>query len=209
MRRIRSWLSMTLVVAFAVMNGGCILIPEIKDRVVELAVAGVTTAVFTVQGSNTAVDETQVVDVGVELDLQQILDDAGIDVSQVTKISLAGVAYRIVRADPDPTREITNGTITIQRGLLGTIENLVTAFSAAPGALSGFQNVALDAAGVGVVNTLLGEILAALPGAPANPTVTFHLTGNSSSASGNTTDFEFELKITISITGTVNVSVPT
>ncbi|HKQ56430.1 MAG TPA: hypothetical protein VJY35_01065 [Candidatus Eisenbacteria bacterium] len=197
-------LPIALVLALAVMNGGCILIPELKDRVVELAVGGTTSAVFTVQGATTAVDETQIVDVGTELNLAQILSDAGIDVSNVTNIALTSVAYRIVRADTDPALEITNGNITVQRGG-GTVDALVNGLTAAPGAVSGFQNVALDAAGVATINTMLSDILTALPGAPANPTATFHLTGTSTGP----TNFDFEMKITISITGTVSVRVPT
>ncbi len=208
MRRFRFWPPMALVLALAVMNGGCLLIPQIKDRLVELAVSGTTSSVFTVSGSDTQADVTDVVDVGAQLNLPQILDDAGIDVSQVTHIALSGVAYRIVRADADASREITSGTITIQRAS-GAVENLVIGFSAAPGAVSGFQNVTLDAAGVAVINTLLADILAALPNAPANPSVTFHLTGTMTSTSGNPADFDVEIKITIGITGTITVSVPT
>jgi hypothetical protein len=199
---------MALVLALAVMNGGCLLIPQLKDRLVELAVSGTTSVLFTVSGSATSADETQPVDVGAKLNLQQILDDAGIDVSQVTHVGLSGVAYRIVRADADASREITSGTITIRRGT-GAVANLVTGFSAAPGAVSDFQNVTLDAAGVAAVNTLLADILAALPNAPANPSVTFHLTGTMTSTSGTPADFDIEIKITIGVTGTITVSVPT
>jgi len=207
MRRFRFWPQMALVLTVAVMNGGCILIPEIKDRLVELAVSGTTSAVFTVQGSSTSVDETTVVDVGADLDLAKVLADAGIDVSQVTHVALSGVSYRILRADPDASREILNGAITIQRAG-GTVENLVSGLSAAPGAVSGYQTVTLDPAGVGVVNQMLDDILAALPGAPANGSATFHLTGETTSNTGNPTDFDFELKITVSITGKITVSVP-
>jgi hypothetical protein len=209
MRRFRFWPHMALVLAFAVTNGGCVLVPKLKDRVVELAVTGSTSEVFSVQGSDTAVDETTTpFDVGADLDLAKILDDNGIDVSKVKSVKINKVEYRIVRADPDPTRAVTNGIVTIKRGVAAA-QNLVTAFSASPGAVSGFTNIPLDPAGVGVVNTLLEDIRAALPGAPANGLVTFHLTGNSTSTGGNPTDFDFELKITVTIVGTVSVSVPT
>jgi hypothetical protein len=208
MRRFRFWPQMALVLAIAAMNGGCILIPKIKDRIVELAVAGATSATFTVSGSATSADETDVIDVGTALDLQGILDDAGIDVSQVTHIAVSGVSYRITRADADPTREVTGGTITFQREG-SAAENLVTDFSAAPGSTSDFTNVTLGSNGVEAVNAMLSDILAALPGAPANPTATFHLTGNMTSTSGNPADFDVEVKITISVTGKITVSVPT
>ena len=207
MRRLRFLWPTTLALALVVSSGGCILIPEMEDRVVELAVGGASSAVFTVQGTNTVVDETLVAN-GAGLDLGQILNEAGIDVSQVTNIALAGVSYRILRADPDPSRELTNGTVTIQRGS-GPVTNLVTSLTAAPGVESDFQNVPLDPAGVAVIEQLLDDMLAALPGVPANANVTLHLTGNSSSAGGQPTDFDFELKLTISVTGTVTVRVPT
>lgn len=210
MRRSRFWPQMTLVFALAVMNGGCLLIPQLKDRLVELALSGTSSTTFTVNGSATAADELATVNVSTELDLQTILNDAGIDVSQVTHIGLSGVSYRIVRADADPSREITGGTITIQRGIAGAVENLVTGFSAAPGAVSGYQNVTLDAAGVAVVNALLADILEDLKGTPnPEPSATFHLTGNMTSTSGTAADFDVELKVTIGITGTITVSVPT
>jgi hypothetical protein len=207
MRRFRFWPQMALVLAMAVMNGGCLLIPDFQDKLVELAVSGSTSAVFTVDGSATTADETKAVDVATELDLKQILEDAGIDVSDVTHVALSGVAYRIVRPDADPSREITNGTITVQRGG-GAVENLVTGFAAGPGAASGFQNVSLDPAGVTVVNGLMEAIRLALPNPPADGLITFHLTGDMTSGSGNPADFDVELKITVSVTGTISVTVP-
>ena len=47
MRRFRYLPSMALVAALGVANGGCILIPDIQDRIVELAVGGST---FTIAG---------------------------------------------------------------------------------------------------------------------------------------------------------------
>jgi hypothetical protein len=91
MRRFRFWPQLALVVAIAAMNAGCVLIPEIKDRVVELAVAGTTSKVFTVQRNGTTLDETyDTIDLSTDLDLGKVLSDAGIDVSQV-KIGRAHV----------------------------------------------------------------------------------------------------------------------
>ena len=207
MRRFRFLTQMALVVALAGMNGGCLLIPQMEDRVVELAVGGSTTATFTITGSDTQADETDVVDIASEIDVAGILEDAGIDASNVTHIALAGISYRIVRADADPSREILNGNITIQRGA-GSVENLVTGFSASPGATSGFTNVTLDPAGVAVVNGILDDVRTSLPNPAANTVTTFHLTGDMTSNSGNPADFDVEIKVTISITGTIEVSVP-
>src|SRR5438093_1101434 len=110
MRLIRHWSAWSLVLALAVMNGGCILVPEIKDRFVELAVGGSTTVEFVSFGTVNSYNETSTVDVLSGLNLAQILADAGIDVSNASKIALAGVDYRVTVADPDAAREIVGGT---------------------------------------------------------------------------------------------------
>jgi len=207
MRRFRFWPQMALVTALAVMNGGCLLIPQLKDRVVELAVTGATVVEFHASGLINTFDEVKTIDLRDSVDLAGILDDAGIDVSNVTNISLSGVAYRISVADLEPSREIVNGTVTVTRGG-GTEQTLVTAFNAAAGSVTDFTTATLNAAGVTQLNNLLDEWLAELQGgAPANTVFSYHVSGDSSPSAVNT-DFYWQIKITISITGTVEVSVP-
>lgn len=207
MRRFRYWPQMALVVALAVMSGGCLLIPDIKDKVVELAVTGSTVVEFHATGLINSFDEVKSIDLRDSVDLQGILDDAGIDVSKVTNIALSGVAYRVSVADPEPSRQIVGGTVNITRGG-GSEQPLVTAFSAPAGAVTGYTTATLDPAGVGELDDLLDEWLAELKGgALANTVFSYHVSGESSPANVNT-DFYWQVKITISITGTVDVSVP-
>ena len=91
MRRFRIRLQMTLVLALAIVNGGCLLIPEIKDRIVELAVGGSTVVTFVSSGTLNSYDETNTVDVMSGFNLAQILADAGIDVSNVSKVALSEI----------------------------------------------------------------------------------------------------------------------
>jgi hypothetical protein len=200
---------MALVVALAVMNGGCLLIPQLKDRIVELAVTGSTTVEFHASGLIPSFDEAKpFFDLRDSVDLAGILDDAGINVADVKNISLSGVAYRVSVKDPEPSREIVNGTVKITR-FGGSEQPLVTAFNAAAGAVTPFTTATLDPAGVTELNNLLDEWLAELKGgAPANTRFSYHVSGDSSPPEVNT-DFYWQVKITISITGTVKVSVPT
>lgn len=211
MRRIKHWPTWTLVLVFAVMNGGCVLVPEIKDRIVELAVGGSTTVEFVSSGTVNSFNETNTVDVLSGLNLAQILADAGIDVSTVSKIALSGIDYRVTVADPDPGREIVGGTVTIARNGSGALP-LISNFNAGAGAVSDWVPAPLDPGGTGVaeINAMLNEILAALPGSPPTTatTVTYHLTGQSLPTL-SPTNFTWEMKIKITITGTVTVSVPT
>ena len=207
MRRFRYWPQMALVVALAVMNGGCLLIPDIKDKVVELAVTGSTVVEFHATGLINSFDEMKTIDLRDSVDLPGILDDAGIDVSKVTNISLSGVAYRISVADPEPSRQIVNGMVTVTRGG-GSEQPLVTAFSAPAGAVTGYTTATLDPAGVTQLNNLLDEWLAELQGgALANTVFSYHVSGGSTPSNVDT-EFYWQVKITISITGSIEVSVP-
>lgn len=209
MHTMRFWPRLAAVVAGSVLSGGCLLIPEIEDKIVELATSGSTTVEFVSSGEVNSIDDLQTVDVRAGLDLAQILADAGIDVSDVTHIALSGVAYRITVADPDAGREIVDGTITIDRGGSGPL-TLVSSFNAAAGAVTDWQTVTLNAGGLAVaeINDLLGDLLEELQGGPpANTTLTYHVTGASLPADVPT-NFTWELRVTVSITGNVEVSVP-
>ena len=63
MRLTRTWAPCALILAVAMLNGGCILVPEIKDRIVELAVGGSTTVPFVSTGIGSTLNETSTVNV--------------------------------------------------------------------------------------------------------------------------------------------------
>jgi hypothetical protein len=197
-----------LVLAAVVAGAGCILVPEIKDKVVELALSGSTTVEFASVGEKNTHDETGTVDIRDDLDLQGLLQDAGVDVSDVKDVKFAGVAYRVIQPDPDPDREIQDGTVTIRRGG-GAETPLVTNLNVKVNGATSWQTATLDPAGVAIVNDLLADVLAeAKGGMPAADTqITYHVTGDSAPADVET-NFKWELRLSVSIVGKVKVSVP-
>lgn len=211
MRCFRSWPRMALVLALGVMNGGCILIPEIKDRIVELAVGGTTVVEFVSSGTVNNHDETNTINVLDGFNLGQILADAGIETSELIDIALSGVDYRVTIPDPQAGRQIANGNVTINRDGSGEL-TLISGFNASAGAATGWLPVPLDPGGAAVadINTMLNEIQTALPANPPvnRTTITYHVTGQSLPANIGT-NFTWEMKIKITIIGRVQVSVPT
>ena len=213
MRTIQRWVLSAFVLALAGLNGGCMLVPEIKDRIVELAVGGATAVEFVSSGSLNSFNETSTIDVLDGFNLAQILDEAGIDVSSVTNIKIAGVDYRVTVPDPDATREIVNGTVTTARNGSGPLA-LLSSFNTGAGAVSDWQPAPLDPNGAAVadLNAMLKSILDALKQGTSPPSsqtkITYHITGQS--LPGNVpTNFTWQMKVKITITGTVTVSVPT
>jgi hypothetical protein len=190
----------------ALTGASCPLIPDIEEKVIELAVGGSTIIPFEARGEIN--DKMQVVQFNLadSLDLEEILEDADID--SVTAIALAGVSYRVTRADPNPERTIANTTVTISRD--GGPQNvpLVTSFTDSAGETYDFRTAPLDPAGVDVVNGMLAEILAAVQGGvPANVTGSVTWSGQSLPLSEET-DFDWEMRIDITITGTITLDLP-
>jgi len=189
------------------------LVPEIKDRIVELAVGSSTTAEFISLGSVNSIDATSSVNVLSEFNLAQILDDAGIDVSDAGKIAVSGVEYRIKSADPDTDRVIVGATVTIARNGSGELP-FISSFDTAAAEVTDWKPAPLDPGGTGVaeINQMLRDILDALKLGTSPPsnltTLTYHVTGQVRPAL-SPTNFTWELKIKITVTGTVKVKVPT
>jgi hypothetical protein len=187
-----------------VMASGCLLFPELKDKIVELATSGTVTADFHAQGIINTYTEIKTIDIRDSVDIAQVLTDAGIDVADVKKITVGGVAYRITAADPTTGRQIQNGSITVQRQG-GLAADLVTNFTANADATTGWITPTLDPAGVTELNNLLADILTELQGgAAANEVITYTVSGNSVPADVSS-DFRYQLRLTISVVGTVKV----
>lgn len=213
MRLIRNGSPWALVLGLALMNGGCMLIPEIKERIVELAVGGSITQEFVSLGSVNVIDATSSVDVASGFDLAQVLADAGIDVSDAGKIAVSGVEYRIAVADPDTDRVILNAAVTVARNGSGELP-FVSSFDTGAAEVTDWRPAPLDPSGAGMaeINQMLRDILAALKLGTSPPpnltTLTYHVTGQVR-PSLSPTNFAWELKIKIIVTGTVKVDVPT
>jgi hypothetical protein len=199
--------TLALALPLLLTNAGCLVVPEVEDRTVELAVGASTTAEFVASGEINTHDKTDVVDVKPSIDLDQVLANNGVDASDVKDIKLASVSYRVTKAEPG--RSITGGTVTIKRGS-GAVTPLVTSFSANCGSTTGWIAVPLDANGVTLTNQILADLLteAQGKGAATNTVITYHVSGVS--VPGATpTNFTWEFKLEVSIVGKVKVKIIT
>jgi flagellin-like hook-associated protein FlgL len=200
--------TLVLALPLVLMNAGCILIPEIKERVVELAVGASTTVESHATGTTNVYDDTRTVDVKADVNLKDVLDENGVDVTDVKSIKLAGVSYRVTTAQAG--RTISGGTVTIGRGSSAVVptHTLVTSFNASAASTTGWITVPLSADGVTQVNTLLDDLLKDVKGTPAsNTVVTYRIQGTSNPGNVDT-DFVWEFKLELSIIGSVKVKVP-
>lgn len=218
MRGLAKWQTLALALPLAVVANGCILIPEIEHRVVELAVGHAVVVPFDATGSLNVLDETKVVDVTGDVDLPRIFEDNGIDASDVKDVRLAGVAYRVVRAESG--RTITGGTVEIEprptpapAAKIGSrilaFSPLVSSFDGSAENLTGWITVPLNSTGVAVVNGLLSELLTEAKGGAVAPNhfIAYHVQGTSN-PTGVESDFTWEFRIQLTIVGTVRVDVP-
>jgi hypothetical protein len=200
MRINRIWIAAALVLLALTSGTGCLLFPQLEDKVVDLVTSGSVAADFQARGELNTHNQTKTIAIRDSIDIRKVLDDAGIELEKVKSITLGGVSYCITKAEPG--RSITNGTITVQREG-GSAAVLVSGFAADAGALTGWITPTLDPAGVTELNNLLADILDELQGGGlANEVITYHVSGASVPADVET-NFDYQLRITISIVGTV------
>lgn len=207
MNRTRTTLLTAALALVAMTSTSCLIIPEIEDRVVELAVSGSATTEWTSSGTLNNHDDLTTLDIRDFVDIAQSLEDAGVDIENVQRIALAGVSYRTTQPDPTAGRQIVNGQVTFQRSG-GSEVPLVTSFTEDVNSVTTFKTATLSPTGVAQINALLEELLAELQGGPpANTVFTYHVTGQS--VPGNVgTDFKWELRLDLNMVGTVSVEVP-
>lgn len=191
-----------LLIALASMGAkGCPTFPKIEDRIVELAIGGTVTVPWEARGVVNNYNDTGSADLGTALDLSSILDDAGLDASDVKSVTVSGVSYRITVPDPTAGRTIDNGTVTAQRGS-GAVLSLVSDFDADASSVTGWITPTISPAGVTMLNGILADALtSAQNGTPIpNGVVNFSVSGVSN-PQGVTSNFDWELKIDISVVG--------
>lgn len=193
-------------VALLALGSHCPLIPEIEERLIELALLGSTTVEFTSVGEINTINQTRSINIRDDFNLAQLLANAGIDASDVVELKVAGVSYRTTQAELGTPRRIENGNVTIQRAG-GSTTPLVTDFDEFVNDVLAYKTAPLNAAGVTVINAIIADLLAELQGGPtANADVTYTVTGDSTPI-GEPTDFKWEVKVDISVVGTITVDV--
>jgi len=212
--------ALALALPLAVLANGCILIPEIEDRVVELAVGHATILGFTASGSSATHNDANTINLKLDVSLDQILSDNGIDASDVKDVKLASVAYRVTV--PQTGRSINNGTVEFLRHATSTppiapgtsnptggYTQLVTAFNASVASTTGWIAVNLDPAGVTALNSLLADFLTEAKGGAAatNTFITYHVNGTTSPAPPPDVNFSYEIKLELTIVGAFKTTV--
>jgi len=189
------------------MGSECPGIPELQDRVVDLIIGKSLTLEFHAEGSTQVEDSaTLVLD---DFDLAQAIDDAGLDLSDVSDIFLTGVSYRIKNPDATPERAIQDGFVEIRIGGIGAFSPLVENFDETVNDVVAFKTATLNPAGVTLINDTLDDYLAQLQQNPDDPiglVFEYHWTGMTTPAAPPAS-FDWELKVDIEVVGEIEVEV--
>jgi hypothetical protein len=202
MRRTTALKTLALALPMALAMNGCILIPEIEDRTVELAIGASTSAEFHSAGATTSLSDTKTVDIKLDVNLSDILADNGIDATDVKDVKLAGLSYKIVV--PQTGQSISGGTLVARRGA-GADTTIASGVTADASSATGFITIPLNADGVKFINNLLYDLLREAQGGPAatNTVITYTVTGTSAVAP----DFTWAFKLDVSVVGSFKTTV--
>jgi hypothetical protein len=214
----KNWLLslLALVLVALTVQGGCVIIPEVKSKIVELVASGTACDTLTAVGIVNDHDDFDVIDLKAGLDIRQTLEDAGIDVSDVDSIAVFGVTYKTTQPDPNGAREIVNGQVTATRGTLvgstfsptGPEVLVITSFNQIVNAATTDQTAPLSAAGITMLNQLLQACLAEAKGGPpvTDSAIQYHVTGQSLPMNV-ATNFKWRICVKVNMKGTVEVDV--
>ncbi len=197
-----------LVLCLGVMGAECPSIPTVEEKAVELAMGASATVRFEARGLENVFGELQTIDLVEGIDLRKLLDDAGVDVSDVISISLYGVSYRVVKPDPTADRAILNGQVMVGRGSTPDLY-LIQNFNESPvNAVVSWKPAELHPDGVDLINGILEEYLNAIRHGTPLPTGQLSCLPSGLSTPANvSTDFDWELKLDINVVGTIRVQV--
>jgi hypothetical protein len=179
--------------------------------VVELVLGGSISETFHAEGEindkGDVGEEDLAAPLGQELDLVDILDSAGIDVSNAQGIFLSGVEIRVTIPDDTEGREITQTNVMVGRDG-GALVPLVTGFSQAADAVTDWVPVSLEAGGVGLINGILDDFLQAAKNDEDLDSLILNYSWEGLSTPTDVrTDFFWEIRLNVNITGTVEVDV--
>jgi hypothetical protein len=199
-------------------QGGCVLIPEVVSKVVELVATGTACDTLVAKGRLGVHDDKDFFDFKAGLDLQKVISDAGFDADDIDTILVSGVTYMTTKLDSDPNREIQNGEVTVTRGS-GTdsasfvpsgaeVTVIPAPFNVVVNSVTTDQTAPVSAAGINLLNTILAEMLAeAKGGPPVTNTVLRYWVKGISSPTGVRNDFEWRICVTVSIKAPTEVDV--
>jgi hypothetical protein len=182
-----------------------------EEKVISLAVGLDTTAEFLAEGQVNVHDDTDTIDIRNDVDIPGALDDNDIDPADVQSIQVSRIYYRVTVPDPETTRTIDDGTVTIQLGSATPVD-VITGFSGSAGAATDWIEVTSDVNpdAITLLNDFMAEYLNELQGdgPPVADTVfTYHVTGTSNPQEVPS-NFQWEIKFSFSAKANETVEVP-
>ena len=194
-------------------GSGCPLIPSIEEKTVELAVGSSLTLEFHAEGTENVLGGTDSFALDDEIDLAQVVEDAGVDIGDVIDIAFVGLAYRVTNPDPNPNRRIEQVDVSISRTNGPQNLEIVSGFEDGAGTAYDFRTLDLtgaDANGaVAMINAMLDDLLVeAQGGTPQAPLAGSATWSGVSSPTGENTNFDWEIRLDISIVGEVTLDLP-
>lgn len=206
---------LALVLTALTVQGGCVIIPEVKSKLVELVASGTVCDTLDAIGIINNHDDEDFVDFG-DLDIQGLLEDAGIDVNDVDSVAVYGITYKTTQPDPNDAREIVDGQVTVQRGsgtgagfapTTGEVV-VITNFDQVVNAATTDQTAPVSAAGIALLNDLLQDLLdeAKGLGVVTDRVIRYHVTGISN-PQGVETNFRWRICVKVNIKGEAEVDV--
>lgn len=206
---------LALVLTALTVQGGCVIIPEVNTKLVELVASGTACDTLSAIGDLNNHDDTDVIDLS-GLDIPQILDDAGIDINDVDSIAVYGVTYKTTQPDPEPGREIVNGQVTVQRGEWNGVTfspttaevPVIVSFNEVVNSVTTDKTAPVSAGGIQLLNDLLLALLneAKGVGPVTDSAIRYHVTGQSLPQNVET-NFKWRICVKVNIKGKVEVDV--
>lgn len=216
MRFSRLQQALALVLVVLTVQGGCVIIPEVKSKIVELVASGTACDTLDAIGILNNHDDTDFFDIKDGINIQEIAEDAGIDLDNVDSVYISGVTYKTTQLDPEPNREIVNGTVTVQRGTIvggsfvasGSEVPIIENFNVMVNSVTTDQTAPLTAAGIQLIQQLLNECLTEAKGGPdaLNTAIQYHVTGVSN-PQGIQTNFRWRICVSMNMAAPTEVDV--
>lgn len=184
--------------------------PCTEEKVVDLVIGFPTTVLVQAEGSVNVNVTSGLIDVKAQTDVQQGLDDAGIDVSTLSPadITVAAVFYRVASPDAEPTRTVTGGVGVARANASGTIVSggqstlLISNWTGQFGVGAVDPNQWIDitntvgAGGLALMNQYIADCITSLQtNKPlVDPFIKYYYNGVSTPQSVNTS-FQYEIKV--------------
>jgi hypothetical protein len=170
-----------------------------EDREVQVVVSADIIAQFAATGATNTFSGSNTVALNDEINLQQILDDNGLE--SIDEVTVQSAFYRVITPDPNTSRTIT-GQISVHQGA-NPDQGLVSLTSVLVDdpTYVNWTAVPLLPGGVTVVNAALAQAVAG-----GFPTLTISTSGTSTPADVPTS-FVWEVKIRVNVVGTAKVTV--